>query len=357
MNRHGNLWSQIVTFENLLMAARQAQRGKRYNRNVLAFNFQLEPNLWELQAELLAQTYQPGEYCTFEIQQPKYRLISAAPYRDRVVHHALCNIISPIFERTFISDSYANRVGYGSHRALAKCVELTRTHKYILQCDIKKYFPSIDLEILKSLIRRKIKCHDTLWLIDKIIDNSNPQTIVTDYFPGDDLLTPITRRKGLPLGNLTSQSFANIYLNGFDNFVRDNLKISTYLRYVDDFAIFANDRSELIDIKDRIESYLAKLRLKLHPAKTQIFETKIGVSFLGFRILPHKIRIRNGNIRRGRSRLKMLKFNYKNGKIASKQYHQSVQSWIAHLNHGDTWRLQRQLFVSPILSASRDGID
>ncbi len=327
------------------MGARQAQRGKRYNRNVLQFNFHLEPNLWKLQAELLDQTYQPGDYCTFEIQQPKYRLISAAPYRDRVVHHALCNIISPIFERTFISDSYANRIGYGSHRALAKCIELTRTHKYILQCDIKKYFPSIDLEILKSLIRRKIKCRETLWLIDKIIDNSNPQMLVTDYFPGDDLLTPITRRKGLPLGNLTSQSFANIYLNGFDHFVRDNLKISTYLRYVDDFAIFANDRSELEQIRQQIEVYLDCLRLKLHPAKSQIFETKIGVSFLGFRILPNTIRVRTGNIRRGRKRLKMLKSEYTNGKITPKAHQQSVQSWIAHLNYGDTWRLQQQLFV------------
>jgi retron-type reverse transcriptase len=349
VKRHGNLWSQITTFENLLMAARQAQRGKRFNRKVLEFNFQLEPNLWQLQAELESQTYQPGDYCTFEIQQPKYRLISAAPYRDRVVHHALCNIISPIFERTFISDSYANRVGYGSHRALAKCVDLSRTYKYVLQGDIKKYFPSIDLEILQSLIRRKIKCPQTLWLVDKIIDNSNPQTMVNDYFCGDDLLTPITRRKGLPLGNLTSQFFANVYLNGFDHFVREQLNISTYLRYVDDFAIFSDDRSKLEHIRQLIEVDLERLRLKLHPVKSQIFATKIGVSFLGFRILPHTIRIRNGNIRRGRKRLKMLKWDYPNGKMPLKENRQSVQSWVAHLNHGDTWRLQQQLFVSPNL--------
>jgi RNA-directed DNA polymerase len=174
VKRHGNLWAKIIAAENLFLAASRAKKGKKFNHNILEFNYNLEQNIWQLQAELAAQTYQPGDYCTFEIEQPKYRLISAAPYRDRVVHHALCNIIAPIFERTFISHSYANRVGYGSHRAFNRCVDLTRTHQYILQCDIKKYFPSIDLEILKSLIRRKVKCRDTLWLVDKIIDNSNP---------------------------------------------------------------------------------------------------------------------------------------------------------------------------------------
>jgi RNA-directed DNA polymerase len=343
VKRHGNLWTEIITVENLFLAAHRAKKGKRFNPNILEFNYNLEPNIWQLHTELVTQTYQPGEYHTFEIEQPKYRLISAAPYRDRVVHHAICNIIDPIFERTFIEHSYANRVGYGSHRAFKRCVALTRTHQYILQCDIKKYFPSIDLEILKSLIRRKIKCRDTLWLIDKIIDNSNPQMTVTDFFSGDDLLTPLTRRKGLPLGNLTSQFFSNVYLNGLDHFIQENLKISTYLRYVDDFAIFSNDRSQLTDVCDLIDIYLAKIRLKLHPVKTQIFKTSIGVSFLGFRIFLDRIRVRSENIRRGRNRLKQLNLARLNGKISAERYQQSVQSWIAHLNHADTWRLQQQL--------------
>jgi retron-type reverse transcriptase len=350
VKRYGNLWHQIVSFENLLLAAHKAKKGKRFKQNILEFNYNLEPNIWQLKEELESQIYQPGDYSTFEIEQPKYRLISAAPYRDRVIHHALCNIISPIFERTFIGHSYANRVGYGSHRALNRCIDLTRTHQYVLQCDIKKYFPSIDLEILKSLIRRKIKCHRTLWLIDKIIDNSNPQAIVNDYFAGDDLLTPLNRRKGLPLGNLTSQFFANIYLNGLDHFVTEDLKISTYLRYVDDFAIFSNDRSQLSDIRQLIELYLVEMRLKLHQIKTQIFTTNIGVSFLGFRILSDRIRVRNINIRRGKHRIKMLKRSLEDGKISLDGYRQSVQSWIAHLNHADTWRLQQQLFIGLNLS-------
>jgi RNA-directed DNA polymerase len=236
MKRYGNLWPDIIDFENLLQASHQAQRGKRYRPNVLAFNYNLEEELLQLQHELKDKTYQPGKYRTFSIYDPKPRMISAAPYRDRVVHHALCNVIVPILERTFIADTYANRTGYGTHRALKRFVHFARTSQYVLQCDIRKYFPSIDLEILKTILRRKIKCPDTLWLIDAIIDGSNPQGGDVEYFLGDDLLTPLQRRKGLPIGNLTSQFFANLYLNGFDHFIKEQLKARKYLRYVDDFV-------------------------------------------------------------------------------------------------------------------------
>lgn len=152
MKRYSNLWRDVIDFENLFKGSRQAQRGKRYRQNVLEFNDNLESELIQLQQELSAQTYQPGEYRTFEIFEPKRRVISAAPYRDRVVHHALCHVIAPIFERTFIADSYANRVGFGTHRALKKFTTFARSSPYVLQCDIKKYFPSIDREILKTLL-------------------------------------------------------------------------------------------------------------------------------------------------------------------------------------------------------------
>ncbi|MGB3292211.1 MAG: RNA-directed DNA polymerase [Phormidesmis sp.] len=245
MKRYGNLWPQIINFENLWWAARKAERGKRYRENVLDFNFNFEENLIQLQSELIAKTYQPGPYKTFKIIDPKPRIISAAPYRDRVVHHALCNIITPLFENGFIADSYANRVGFGTHRALAKFVELARSHRYVLQCDVRKYFPSIDHEILKALIRRKLKCQDTLWLIDTIIDGSNEQETVLQYFPGDIMLTPAMRRRGLPIGNLTSQFFANVYLNGFDHFVKEQLRVKCYIRYVDDFVLLSDDRAFL----------------------------------------------------------------------------------------------------------------
>lgn len=347
MKRHNHLWVEIIDFGNLLAAANKAQRGKRYRDSVLSFNHNLEKNLLKLKNDLKSKTYTPGGYKTFTILEPKPRMISAAPYRDRVVHHALYNIIQPIFESTFIDDSYANRTGFGTHRALHRLTEFARSSRYVLQCDIKKYFATIDHEILKQLIRRKIKCQDTLWLIDKIIDNSNEQETVIEYFPGDDTITPAQRRRGLPVGNLTSQFSANIYLNGFDHFVKEELKVKKYVRYVDDFALFADDKEFLAHARLAVEKYLgASLRLKIHPVKSQLFETKEGINFLGFRVLPDRIRVRTENLRRVKRRLKIMQKDFGKGKITIYKVSQRVKSWIAHLEHGDTWRLRSKIFAS-----------
>ncbi|MEH2181802.1 RNA-directed DNA polymerase [Nostoc sp.] len=346
MKRYGNLYSQIINFENILLASHQAQKGKRFRDNILEFNYHLETELIRLQQELTDKNYQPVTYRTFHLTNPKSRLISAAPYRDRVVHHALCNIIVPIFEKAFIHHSYANRLGFGTHLALRKFTHFARNSRYVLQCDIKKYFPSIDHITLKQLLRRKLKCPDTIKLIDTIIDNSNEQETVIDYFPGDDLLAPVTRRKGLPIGNLTSQFFANIYLNGFDHFVKEKLKISKYIRYVDDFALFSDEQELLADARLAIEEYLTQLRLKIHQVKSQLFETKIGATFLGFRVFPDLIRVRNSNLHQARRRLKRLQTDYVQGKIKREKVDQSIQSWFAHLEHGDTWQLRQQIFTS-----------
>ena len=344
MKRHGNLYPQIVTFENLLNAAKKAQRGKRYRDAVLAFNDSLEAELFQLQRELQTQTYQPGPYRTFEIYEPKRRIIAAAPYRDRVVHHALCNVIVPIFERTFIATSYANREGYGTHRALQQCIKYARNSRYVLQCDIRKYFPSIDIAILKQQIRRKIKCSRTLWLIDRILDNPCAGESVVEYFPGDSLLTPCDRPRGLPIGNLTSQSFANVYLAGFDRFVKETLKIGKYCRYVDDFLLFGDDREFLAACRPRIEAYLETLRLRIHPIKSQLYHTRHGVNFVGFRILPDRVRVRAHNLRVGRDRIQRLLEDLTDGNISVAEAKQSLQSWNAHLAHGDTWRLRQQIY-------------
>jgi RNA-directed DNA polymerase len=344
MKRYGSLWEDITAFENLRQAARQAQQGKRYRPNVLAFNYNLEGELLNLQAELRQRTYSPGSYTTFVIRDPKSRLISAAPYRDRVVHHALCNIIIPLIDRTFIHDTYANRSGYGTHRALKRCTDFARTSRYVLQCDIRKYFPSIDLTILKSTLRQKIKCPDTLWLCDRIIDGSNDQGEEVEYFPNDTLLSPIQRRKGLPIGNLTSQFFANLYMNGFDHFVKEQIQAQKYLRYVDDFALFSDDRPFLVDARLAIEAYLTNLRLRLHPIKSQLFETKHGVNFVGFRILPDRTRIRNDNLQRSRDRCRQMQQDYTAGEIPLSDVVQRLRSWEAHLRHGDTHRLRRRVF-------------
>lgn len=354
MKRYGNLYPQIIDFGNLLAASRQAQRGKRYREPVLRFNDRLESNLLKLQRELRYRTYEPGAYKTFEIYQPKRRLISAAPYRDRVVHHALCNVIVPIFDRTFIATSYANRTGYGTHRALGKFVQGSRRYRYVLQCDIQQYFASIDLGILKQQIRRKIKCPSTLWLLDSILDNpgdrdrpKNPAP--GSHFPGDSLLTPLERPTGLPIGNLTSQFLANVYLSGFDRYLKEQLKVPEYLRYVDDFVLFADDRDYLQDCRDRLETYLATLRLKIHPIKSQIFETRHGGNFVGFRVLGDQIRVRNHNLRQGRKRLREMAIAHSTGQLSTDEIHQRLQSWNAHLAHGDTWRLRQTIFSNTTL--------
>ena len=236
MKTSKNLFDGIVSFENVLSAAQKAAKGKRENQSVLLFFNYLEENLWELISALQNKTYQPGSYKTFSIYKPKPRLISAAPFRDRVVHHALISVVGPILERSFIFDTYANRADKGTHKAIERYQHYLKKYDYVLKCDIRKYFPSIDHEILKSKLRNKISCSDTLWLIDTIIDNSNLQAEHVHYFPGDGLFTPYERRRGLPIGNLTSQFFANYYLSFLDHYVKEVLRCKGYVRYVDDCA-------------------------------------------------------------------------------------------------------------------------
>lgn len=345
VKRYGNLWPEVIAFDNLVAAALKAQRGKRYRGNVLEFNANIEVELEQIQAELISRTYTPGAYRTFLIYEPKKRMISAAPYRDRVVHHALCNVIVPIFEKTLIDQTYANRVGYGTHRALQRFTFLARSRKYVLQCDIRQYFPSIDHEILKGIIRRKIKCAPTLWLIDRIIDASNEQDGARTYFPGDDLFSPFERRQGLPIGNLTSQFFANLYLSGFDHFIQERMSWARYVRYVDDFALFSDDKQKLEAARPAIEAYLAGLRLRLHPVKSQITATSRGPAFTGFRVLPEQIRVRTDNLRRSRRRLRRYQKMYASGEMSAAKVRECLRSWIAHLQHGDTWRLRQRVFT------------
>ncbi len=156
------------------------------------------------------------------------------------------------YERSFIADSYACRKGKGTHAAVNRCQQFARRFRYVLKADIQKFFPSLDHEILKALVARKIKDPDVLWLVGQIIDHSNPQEEVLNYFPGDDLFTPGERRRGIPIGNQTSQFFANVYLDPLDHFVKDRLGIKGYVRYVDDFLVFSDDKQHLADVREQI---------------------------------------------------------------------------------------------------------
>jgi retron-type reverse transcriptase len=325
------------------LASRKARKGKRFKESVMAFEANIEEELFKLREELISETYTPGRYTEFGIYERKPRKISAAPYRDRVVHHALCTIIEPLFERTFIFDSYACRKGKGTHEAVYRFTEFSRKNKYVLKTDIKKYFPSIDHEILFGKIARKIKCRDTLWLVRLIIDGSNRQDEVYDHFPGDDLFTPYVRRRGIPIGNLTSQFFANVYLDGLDHFIKEKLHCKYCIRYVDDITVFDNDKIRLWQIQDAIAGYLEKERLKLHPHKTFVIPVSAGIDHLGYRIFPSYRLLRKDTSMVTGLRIKTLLRLFHDKQIPFDELNATVQSWLGHAKHADTYGLRRHV--------------
>ncbi|MSR59511.1 MAG: RNA-dependent DNA polymerase [Planctomycetaceae bacterium] len=344
MKRYGNLWPRMISFENLLRAALDARRGKRFRPSVVAFEFRLEDELWKLHDELQAGTYRPGAYRSFRIFEPKERLISAAPYRDRVVHHALTSRLDPIYERTFIDDSYACRRGKGTHAAVARCQEFAKRFRYVLKADIRKFFPSLDHEILKSLIAQKIKDPEVLRLVEQIIDHSNPQEPRSHWFPGDDLFTPGERRRGIPIGNQTSQFFANVYLDPLDHFVKERLRIKGYVRYVDDFLLFDDDKRELGKAKGNIAEFLDELRLRLHPKKNVIFPVSEGIRFLGYRVYPTHRLLAKENVWRFLRRVRQMQADYHERRTTLPEIRKRLMSWSGHARQADTHRLRACLF-------------
>jgi RNA-directed DNA polymerase len=345
MKTYKNLYPQIGAWDNLYRAYRQARRGKRKRSSVAAFEWDLEGNLVRLQDELAAKTYCPGSYDSFYIHEPKRRLVSAAPFWDRVVHHALCNVIEPIFERRFIHDSYANRKGKGTHRALDRCQVFARRYGYVLPCDVRQFFPSIDHTILRGILGRTLADADTMWLIDRILD-SGVGVLSSAYdmhwFPGDDLLAAV-RPRGLPIGNLTSQFWANVYLNGLDHFVKRELECPAYLRYVDDMLLFADDKSQLRRWQAEMVNHLASLRLTLHDNRAHPRPVTEGIPFLGFIVYPTHRRLKRRKGILFRRRLKQRLAAYQQGDITFEQLDASVQGWVNHVRHGDTWGLRRAL--------------
>ncbi|MSU79113.1 MAG: RNA-dependent DNA polymerase [Gemmataceae bacterium] len=344
MKRYGNLWEELISFENLLRAANTAKKGKRFRPAVAAFHFQQERALWHLHEELSAKTYTPGPYRSFTIYEPKERQISAAPYRDRVVHHALTRILEPIFERTFIADSYACRKGKGTHAAVDRCQEFARRYRYVLKADIKKFFPSMDHEILKAQLARKIKDRDVLWLVGRIIDHSNPQEAMLHIFPGDDLFTLAERRRGIPIGNQTSQFFANVYLDPLDHFIKDRLGMKGYVRYVDDFLVFSDNKGQLSELREQIKEFLTPSRLRLHSGKSVVSRVKDGIRFLGYRIFPTHRLLPKKNVNQFRRRVREMQEEYAAGRLLFREIHGRIMSWLGHARQANTYRLRCRLF-------------
>jgi RNA-directed DNA polymerase len=300
-----NLFQKIISLDNLCDSWEEYKGGKRKKEDVQVFERNLEDNLFLLHSELEDGTYRHSNYTSFYITDPKLRHIHKAVVRDRIVHHAIYRILYQIFDKSFIFDSYSCRIGKGTHRAVKRLEIFSRkasknnaTTCYCLKCDIRKFFDSIDHETIKELIRAKVSEPDTLKLVDSIIDsfNKTPKSAVT---PENQITLDFANPKGMPIGNLTSQLFANIYLNPLDYFAKHKLRLKYYIRYCDDFVILDEDREKLVRIKGQIDAFLkSKLKLNLHDQKVSIRKLRQGIDFLGYVVLPSVTVLRTKTKRR-----------------------------------------------------------
>jgi len=341
------MYASIAHWDNLLLAFRRAAKGKRRRVPAAQFEYQVADKLIMLQRELLDKTYTPGAYTHFLIHEPKRRKISAAPFRDRVVHHALCNVIEPLFERHFIQHSYANRIGKGTHRAIDQLQGWSRRYRYVLRMDIVRHFPSIDHAILIDIIAQTVRDESALWLIERIVA-SGAGVLADEYemvwFADDDLFAPL-RPRGLPIGNLTSQFWSNVYMNPFDWFVQRELGCAACLRYVDDFALFSDSKRQLYAWKGAIIDFLASLRLTVHETKAQVIPVGVGIPWLGFVVYPTHRRLKARNVVHFTRRFRASIAAYRAGAISFAELDARVQGWINHVRYADTWGLRTWLFA------------
>ena len=331
----GKLFDELCSFHNLYIAYERARKGKTQKNYVIEFEKDLNENLLQLRNELLIQIYKPRTLKTFILRDPKTRKISKSDFRDRIIHHAICNIIEPIFEKSFINDSYANRIGKGTFKAIERfdCfkrkVSKNNTRKcFALKADIKHYFETVNHNILLNILRNKICDENVIWLIKQILDNFHSET----------------NDRGMPLGNLTSQFFANVYLNELDQFVKHKLKAKYYIRYVDDFVIMHTSAEILIKYKSLIDDFLkTNLDLDLHPEKTKIINLQKGITFLGFKIFYyHRLVIRK-NARKFEKKLEMLKELYRDELADRNKAVECFEGWLAYISHANTYKYQRHI--------------
>jgi RNA-directed DNA polymerase len=330
MKRIGNLWQQVISVDNLWLAYKKAKKGKANRDSVAAFSFNVEVELHALQEALLTGMYQPGKYRQFIIKERKQRLISAAPFRDRVVHHAIMNVLEPILDKRFYYHSYACRKGKGVHKAVVQYQQWAEKYPYVLKLDIARYFPSINHKTLKNQLQSIIKDKSLLNLLDLIIDASpTPEDFI-----------------GLPIGNLTSQYFANLYLNEIDHWLCTLPQVKGYLRYVDDLMILGESKVELWQLKNILEQQLQKLGLQLHIKKQQLMRTTERVDILGYVVSKDKRWLRNDNGHRFQRKLKHKATLYKQGKLEMAEIKPSVASWIGHAKHGETLALRKKIFTA-----------
>jgi len=342
MKTYKNLYKEIISIGNLILAWRKARKGKTKKDYVKEFEQDLIANLFGLHNELKNQTYKPKQLKDFILRDPKTRKISKSTFRDRIVHHALVRIIEPIFDKGFIYDSCANRLGKGNLFAIKRFDifkrKVTKNGKtkgmfnknqvkgYCLKADIKHYFEEVNHDVLLEIIFRKIKDEKVIWLIKRILTN----------FP----IGGTKNYKGMPLGNLTSQFFANVYLNELDYFVKHKLKAKYYIRYVDDFIILHKSKTQLEEWKIKIDKFLLqKLKLELHLDKSKVIPLSKGVDFVGFRNYYYHRLLRKRNLRKILFKIK----RYKQGVLPKEKMLESFQGWNAYAKWVNSLKLRRSI--------------
>jgi retron-type reverse transcriptase len=329
MKKFIHIYDTIITTEKLLKAWQEFLRDKKGRNDVILFQAKLMSNISSLHQDLKNKTYTHGEYHAFNISDPKPRIIHKAVVRDRLLHHLMYQELYEYFDSKFIHDSYSCRVNKGTHKAMERFkmfagkVSKNNTKTcWILKCDIRKFFANIDHEILKQILEKHIKDQNIIWLLGQVIDSFQPNHI---YAIADI-------RKGLPLGNLTSQLLVNVYMNGFDQYIKRELKIKYYIRYVDDFVILSEDKKYLEDLLQYIVVFLEeKLKLQLHPDKVFIKTLASGVDFLGWVHFPRHRVLRTATKRR------MLR------NLRDNPSEESKQSYLGMLSHGHTNKLKREV--------------
>jgi len=332
------LYSQLCSYGNLYLAFKNARKGKTLKPYVVEFDHKFKDNLLQLRTELLFHSYKPRPLQTFILRDPKTRKISKSHFRDRVVHHALCNIIAPIFEKDFVYDSYANRVGKGTFKAIERFEYFQRQvsknfsqNSFVLKADVRKYFDNVNHEILLSVVKKKVNDPNILWLIKVILSNHKTEE----------------KGKGMPLGNLTSQFFANVFLNELDHFVKDQLRAKHYIRYVDDFVILDKSPIILQQYMKEIDFFLRNsLKLELHPEKSKIMFMSRGTEFLGMRIFLHHKLIQEKNLRKFFRKLQLLTFQYDEGKANYDKIYDSLEGWNAYAMNADMFKLKKKIMQS-----------
>lgn len=319
-----HVYDTIISRENLLAAWKEFLKGKRNKPDVQAFQYALSDNILALHLDLKNRTYAHGKYYAFNISDPKPRNIHKATVRDRLLHHALYRVLYPFFDKTFIAGSYSCRKGKGTHRAikafrrhtLSASKNNTKT-LWVLKCDIKKFFASVDQQVLLNILQKRISDPDVLWLLGRIISSFSSTA------PG----------KGLPLGNLTSQLLVNVYMNEFDQFVKRQLKVRYYVRYADDFVFMHCNKEQLETILSRIAAYLRQqLCPTLHPDKVFIKTFSSGIDFLGWVHFPDHRVLRTATKHRMLKRVQGLE-----------EESPTVQSYLGMLSHGNAKKLHNAI--------------